>query len=244
MIYRMVKVGIVMQARMGSTRLPKKTLMELKGKTVLLRLIERIKRSTKLDDVIIATTTDERDDVIVDFARKKGIKVFRGDENDVLDRYVKAGEYIGADIIVRITADNCFTDPEVMDAMIKHHLKTKADYTCINGLSYVAPEIANLKSLKQARVSSEEEYDHEHVTPYLRNHKNLFKVEILPNNFDILRPEYNFLTIDTKEDFDFISEIIENLDKGKFIELKEVYNFLDNNPELIKKYNKKQVILK
>ncbi|MBU0671656.1 MAG: NTP transferase domain-containing protein [Candidatus Margulisbacteria bacterium] len=119
----------IIQARMGATRLPGKVLLDLEGKLVLERVIDRVKAAKLVDEVMVATTSNEKDKPIVAFCNKIGIKVFAGSEDDVLDRYYQAALEVKPDHVVRITADCPLMDPNVIDAVIKRHLDKTADYT-------------------------------------------------------------------------------------------------------------------
>ena len=223
----------IIQARTGSTRLPGKVLKTICGKPILELLIERLRQSKLVSKIVIATTINDNDDPIVDLAQRIGIDCFRGSEADVMGRFYGAAKKYNAEILLRITSDNILLDPETMDKMIKLHIKNKADYTHIDNLSFVAPEIAGFKPFKRAESMTKSPYYREHVTAFLRLRKDLFNIQTLPADFNGLRKEFR-LTIDNKEDFLLLNEIYSRLYTGNhIIKLKYVYDLLDSNPKLL-----------
>ena len=179
------KIIVIIQARVGSTRLSSKVLLDLEGRTVLERVVERTKKSEFVSDVIVATTVAAADLKIADLCASKGIRAYRGSENDVLDRYYQAAKLFEASHVVRITADCPLIDPKVIDDVLKLHLKEKSDYTT-NTIKETFPDgedvevftfAALTKAWKDAALSSERE----HVTPYIRNHPEIFKHSNLEN---------------------------------------------------------------
>ena len=124
----------IIQARMGSTRLPRKMLADIAGKQLLVHVIERVGAAKNLDEVVVATSDKRQDSLIIDVASKCGVKSFAGSEEDVLDRFLKAAEKFGADQILRICADNPLVDPWAIDELVTHHLRTGADYSYNSGI--------------------------------------------------------------------------------------------------------------
>src|SRR5215467_4685297 len=124
----------IIQARMASTRLPGKVLMKIGGRSLLVYLVERISRSRTLDSILVATTTNPRDNIIIEECERRGIPNFRGSESDVLGRYVSAARACQADIIVRVTADNPFTDPDSIDRVVDTLASGNVDYAIENHL--------------------------------------------------------------------------------------------------------------
>jgi len=122
-------VVLIMQARMGSTRLPGKSMMPLAGKPLILRIIERVKRATTLDCIVLATTQKAQDDVLCDIAREQHIEVFRGPEMDLVERYYQAAREFKADIVVRLPADNPVVEPQEIDRIVKHFIGSDDDFS-------------------------------------------------------------------------------------------------------------------
>lgn len=230
----------ILQARMGSSRLPNKVLKEIDSKPMLAYECERIKRSKKIDDLIIATSTDKTDDDIEVFAKQNGIKVFRGDLNDVLSRYYQcANEYknkyeIDSFNIVRVTGDCPIIDPAVIDEVISFYEENGTDYTS-NTLEPTYPdgmdiEICKFGALEYAYKNAQFKSDREHVTLYIKNSDRFTKSNYkAKHDFSHLR-----LTVDEKEDFELIKVIIENLyeTKAEFTYM-DVVSFLTKRPNLL-----------
>ena len=229
----MDKVVAVIQARMGSARLPGKVLKEIGGKSILEILVNRLKSSRRINSIIVATTEGKEDDKIVELARKLGVEWYRGSEDDVLKRFIDASSATNADIIVRVTADNPLTDPELVDELIVAHFKNQADYThCTGAPLGIGAEVVNKEILEKiAPIAKEPEYT-EHVTFYIVDHPELFRIhtikaEELGLNYPDLR-----LTVDTEEDLELMRKLQENLGDLERLEIREVIEFLSAHPEI------------
>lgn len=178
-----MKIGCIIQARMGSSRLPNKVLMKFPydgEKSNLQWIIERANKTKKIDQIILATTLDSVDDPIEKLATKNGIVCFRGDVNNVLSRYYLAAKENSLDVIVRITGDCPCIDPMVIDEVIRGFLKADNDY-CSNTLCRSYPhgldvEVFSFVALRQAFHSATEEFEKEHVTPYIYKTKRNFSI--------------------------------------------------------------------
>lgn len=233
-----MKVVCIIQARMGSTRLPGKVMLDLCGKTVLGHVIERVRKVKNIDEIVIATTTKEDDTIIVEEALKYGVKVFRGSEEDVLSRYYYAAKENEADVVVRITSDCPLIDPEIVDEMLKKfkylYKENKVDYLS-NTLERTFPrgldaEIFSFNILEEAFTSAKKHYQREHVTPYIYENPNKFKLIGYKNKVDY---SYHRWTLDTEEDFRLISKIYEELYKNEYIfSFSKVINLFNINPKL------------
>lgn len=223
----------VIQARIGSTRLSDKVLLNLEGKSVLERVIERVKNSKFIQEVIVATTISKEDLEIVNLCSKIGVRVYCGSENDVLDRYFQVARILTPRHIVRITADCPLIDPQVIDRVIKLHLKERADYTS-NILKPTFPdgedvEVFRFQALKKAWENARLSSEREHVTPYMRKHPALFKRTNLSYAADLSRKRW---TLDNKEDYRFIKLIYKNLLKKRSIfGMEEILEFLSEHPD-------------
>lgn len=230
------RIGIIIQARMGSTRLPTKVMMDLCDKPMLWHIIQRVKNSKKADEVIVATTTQPMDKTILDLCDETHIKSFAGSEDDVLDRYIKAARTYDIDTIVRITADCPLIDPTIIDDLIDKHAAEGNDYTS-NIVERTFPrgldaEIVELQTLEHiCRKTSEQRY-HEHVTLYIYTHPDEFKIGSMTAQGMYHNPQWR-LTVDTKEDFELIKAIYERLYKGdNIIDNKDAFELLRRTPEL------------
>lgn len=226
----------VVQARSGSTRLPGKVLLKLAGKSVLEHIVARASKSRYIKEVIVATTILKEDLMIVKLCSLKGIRVYCGSENDVLDRYYQVGRLYGADHIVRITADCPLIDPSVIDKVAEFHLKSKADYTA-NVVQYSYPdgedtEIFTFATLKKAWKKGILSSEREHVTPYILKHPELFHIEGVKLMHDLSGKRW---TLDNREDYMFIRAIYKKLyKKNNIFGMKEILRFLKLNPQIEK----------
>lgn len=238
----MQKIVAIIQARMGSTRLEGKVMKSLCGKTVLSHDIERIKQSKLINEIVIATTEYDRDNIIVNESLKNGVKVYRGSEEDVLSRYYEAAIEYNADIIVRITSDCPLIDPFVIDDVIEHYLESDYDLVTNGGLDLsmrtyprgLDVEVFSFKMLKEANGYASRKYEREHVTPYI--YENSKKIYYYKNKTD--ESKYRW-TLDTDEDLELIEAIYDNLYQGKHdFYFSEILDLFTRKPELfdINKY--------
>jgi spore coat polysaccharide biosynthesis protein SpsF len=229
-----LNIAVIVQARVGSTRLPKKILKKIKNKMILDYVFERLKYCKRANDIILATTTNRNDDILEKYARENEIKYYRGSEEDVLKRYYDVAKKYKSDVIVRITSDCPLIDPEIVDEMIKKHIENKADYTS-NIIKRTFPrgmdiEIFNFDILEETYKNANEKYHREHVTPYIREHPERFKFQNIEAKEKINRPDIR-ITVDTKEDFELIKKILLHFEEIDF-KAGDVIDFLDENPEL------------
>jgi spore coat polysaccharide biosynthesis protein SpsF len=232
------KTAAIIQARMGSTRLPGKVMKDLKGKPVLWHVIERVKQAENIDQIIIATTTHRRDEIIFEKAKEWGVKAYRGSEEDVLERYYEAANNYETDTVVRITSDCPLIDPHVIDEIVKYY--NNNDYTLVtnagsdlNNRTYprgLDTEVFSFEVLEKAYKNVEKKYQREHVTPYIyENYNDIFYYK---NNKDL--SNYR-LTLDTKEDFELIKILYDKLYQGEHdFYLNEIIEVLNKNKELLK----------
>lgn len=212
-----MKVGVIIQARMGSTRLPEKIMKDIQGKTVLEHVIERVGQSKLADEIIVATTTNKEDRVIELEALRCGVKAYRGSEDDVLSRYYYAAKDNKLDVVVRITSDCPLIDPEILDEMIQYYLKSNVDIVSNVGLlltdrTYprgLDVEIFSFAILEDAFKNAEARYQREHVTPYIYEASD--DSYYYKNSIDYSKYR---LTLDTDDDFKLISEVYKHLYNG------------------------------
>lgn len=219
---------VVIQARMGSSRLLGKTLMPLNGKFLLKRVIENVQSLNFIDHIIVATTNLEEDNLIDLFCHDNQIKVFRGDKYNLLKRYVDATlNFDSDDNIIRITADNPILDVETSSKLYKIHLNNNNDYTCIDGLSHIVFEVIKIRALRRClNIKLITDFEKEHVTPFFRSENSTFKSQILPANFSGINPYYDkFLTVDTFSDFVRMQNLFLEIDNNVF-NLKNIYRCL------------------
>jgi spore coat polysaccharide biosynthesis protein SpsF len=233
----MVKVVAIGQARMGSTRLPGKTMMSLMGKSLIQHVIERVKRCRRVDEIVIATTTNPEDDALERFCRSLDVSVYRGSQNDVLDRFCKASQASKADHIVRFTCDDPLIDPANFDTMIEAHIKEKADLTYTKDMPW-GTGLGNCaisgKALKRSCIDSigKEPRYREHADEYILDNPQTFKILALECDPDLKR-DYR-LTVDTPEDMRFMTRIYEKLYReGEIVDLKAAIRLLDSDPKML-----------
>lgn len=233
----MGRVAVIIQARMGSSRLPCKVMKSICGRTVLEHVILRVKQCKEVDDIIIATTTCDRDEAIANEAIRCGAKYFRGSENDVLSRYYLAAKENNADIIVRITSDCPLIDPIIADKVIQFYKNSEYDIVTNAGLDLsqrtfprgLDVEVFSFSALEDAFNNADKEYQREHVTPYVYEH---YKTGHFKNQADFSKYRW---TLDTDEDFELISKIYNYLYKGKHdFYLTEILDLMEKYPELPK----------
>ena len=223
-----MNVVAIIQARMGSTRLPGKVMKKIGEKPILEILINRLKKSQYIDEIIIATTLNKVDKQITALSKKLGIKCYCGSENDVLDRYLKTAEKFNAEVIVRVTADNPLTDPVIVDKLIDKHLKSESDYTYCNDLPVgVSVEVFNKSTLKKLSIKDLSPVEKEHVTLYIKSNPQKFKIaEFNSNlNFKDIR-----LTVDTPKDLKLINLIYNHFKSLEGVTTKDIINFFEENP--------------
>ena len=229
------KTSIIIQARTGSHRLPKKVLTSIERKPMIWHVINRLKKVNRVDQIILATTRKKEDERLIQIANDCGIEIFHGKANDVLDRYYNCALEFNADPIIRITADCPLIDYEIINKMLKFFKSNQFDYVC-NNLPPTFPdgldvEIFSFKSLKKSFEKAKLKSEHEHVTPFIRKNKNNFKIYNYKNKKDLSK--YRF-TVDEKEDLKFIRKIFTKFQPQTNIVLKDILKVLDKNPELLK----------
>ncbi|MFX1392109.1 MAG: cytidylyltransferase domain-containing protein [Promethearchaeota archaeon] len=235
------KVGIIVQARMGSTRLPGKVLKILyKEDKVLDVLIKRLKLCKFVDQIIIATTPDKKNISIINLAKSYNISFFIGNENNVLKRYYKAAKKNNLNVIIRVTSDNPLVDPIIIDNMILFFKEKNFDYIVNHHDKTNFPiglglEILSFRALEIAHKLAKSKFDKEHITPFIIKNPNLFKLKFYDIN-DIKKINNLRLTIDEKEDLIMVRKLYKKLlDLGKDLEftIYDIINTIEKFPELL-----------
>jgi spore coat polysaccharide biosynthesis protein SpsF len=218
---------------MGSTRLPGKVLIDLGGESVLARVVRRLRRADLIDEIVVATPTSAADNAIVSECEHLSVAVFRGQENDVLDRYYQAAHWINADAIVRITADCPLIDAEITDNTIRAFVNCKPDYAS-NALQRTYPrgldtEVIASDALTRAWQEARFSYQRAHVTPYIYENPNRFSVVAVRGDSDYSDLRW---TLDTPEDLTFIRAIYQRMDNDDSFSWRDVLSLLEREPEL------------
>ena len=233
----MMKTVAIIQARMSSSRLPGKVLKEAGGLPLLERMVERVNRSARVDETLIATTIDPSDDAIIDFCTRQQIPCFRGSLLDVLDRYYQAALSCKAEIVVRLTGDCPFIDPVLVDETIEALQHEGADFACNRlpppftrtypiGLDV---EVCTFKALEAAWKNASEKHEREHVMPYLYEVPGRFKVVKIdyPSDHGALR-----WTVDTPQDLEFVRAVYTAFDNRNDFSWLDVLHLVQAHPEI------------
>ncbi len=224
----------IIQARLGSTRLPNKVLKKIENKTLLELYINRLKPSKLINKVVIATTTNIEDDAIANLAKEINIECFRGSENDLLDRYYQCAKQYNGNIVVRVTPDDPFVDYEVVDRAIQIFLDGDYDFV-INHFEPTYPEgldveVYSINALKESWGKANLLSEREHVFPYIQNNQNQFKIHNFKQDKDYSHLRW---TIDHQCDFDMTEKIYSHLYKTKQIFLQnDILELLEKYPEI------------
>jgi len=229
------KVTAIIQARMTSTRLPGKVMKEVLGRPLLSYQIERLRFSKRIDDIIIATTTNKEDDPIVKFASKEGLKSYRGSEDDVLDRYYQTAKKYGVENILRLTGDCPLLDPIICDHSIDTYISGggKFVHTGPTFAEGVDCEIFHYKYLKDAWKNAKKKSEREHCTLYFHNHPEKFDKVTLVKDTDDSRYRY---AVDNPEDFLVVKAIVEHFykDGNPNFSTDDIKRFLDANNDIFR----------
>jgi len=231
-----VRVIATVEARMSSTRLPGKTMMPLLGKPVLDRVIERIRWSQRVEEVVVATTTDTADGVIVEHCNDEKIRCFRGSEEDVLGRVITAAQNYQGELLVQLGADCPFYDPDLIDQMVDIYLAGEYDYVT-NDMEPTYPEgvdahVVALKTLEEVAGKTSNNKDREDVVRYIFERPEEYRIFNLRAPSELYAPEVR-LTLDYQEDFVLTEAIYSALypDYPRFT-TSDVLSFLETRPEL------------
>lgn len=226
-------VVAIIQARMGSTRLPGKALREIAGKTMLARVVARVRRASLLDQIIIATTTEPADQAIVAECERLGEVCFQGSEEDVLDRYYQAAKSFDVDVVVRITSDCPLIEPSIIDQVIATFHKTGADYVS-NTLSRTFPrgldtEVLKFSALQQSWQATTEPYQRTHVTPYIYQNPDLFRLEEVVSTINYSQHRW---TVDTLTDWQLVEAIYKHFAPQTDFDWQDILHLLKQQPQL------------
>jgi len=236
-----MKAGVIIQARMGSSRLHGKTLLAFyQGKSMLEIIIENIKKYNDFP-IIVATSVSREDSRIENLCKKLGIECFRGDEENVLERIIQAARRFSIDPIIRVCADNPFIDGKSFSYLLGR-MDATSDYVAysINGIPSIKThygfwgEVVRLKALEKALELSREKKYFENVTNFIYEHSEMFKIGFIPYGESELLNDSIRLTVDTKEDFDIAREVYSTLARqGSELTPKDIINYLQSRKDLL-----------
>ncbi|OGG53721.1 hypothetical protein A2851_02440 [Candidatus Kaiserbacteria bacterium RIFCSPHIGHO2_01_FULL_53_29] len=233
-------IAAIIQARMSSTRLPGKVLLDLSGKPVLRHIVERVRMATAIEKIIVATSTDVSDDVVENVCRASEIAVFRGSPDDVLSRYLGAARMYGVDTIVRITSDCPLIDPKITELCIEKFKEGSYDYitNCTTG-GRTFPrgldvEVFTTAALERSCKEAWEQYQREHVTPFIwKNEGNLFSIGPIIEAPSEYRRPYR-LTLDYAEDYELLEHLYNKFyAEGTIVNVPKVLRYLDEHPKVV-----------
>lgn len=227
-----MKTVALIQARMTSSRLPGKVLQDIGGCPMLLRVVDRAKQAKTIDIVAVITSTHESDDAIEQCCNENGIQVFRGNLDDVLDRYYQAAIHFHADAIVRITADCPLLDPAISDLVVEAFKNGNYDYVS-NAIECTYPdgldtEVFHFDALKRAWQSADLKSEREHVTAYIYKHPEIFRLGMVKHSEDYSALRW---TVDIQADLDFVRAVYAYFD-GKNFDMTEILHFMKEHPEV------------
>lgn len=234
-----MKVVAIVEARMTSTRLPGKHLLEANGKSMLLHLVDRLKRVTSINEIVLATTVNAADDILVDFANVAGIGVYRGDEHDVMARVVEAAEAFNADVICEVTGDCPIIDPELVDQVVETFQKNEKNNVVYvnNGQSGIpggmSAQVFKSSALRQSLSMTDDRLDREHVTLHIKRHPELFPAIYLVAPKSLQYPNLAF-TMDEQADYEFLKKIIHNFgNENPYFSCSDVIKLLNDKPDWV-----------
>jgi spore coat polysaccharide biosynthesis protein SpsF len=229
------KILIVVSARMRSSRCPGKAVAPLAGKPLLTHLLERVASVSGRERVVLATSVDPANDVLADLAGGLGVAAFRGDEEDVLSRYVEVARRFEAEHVIRVTGDNPLTDLPLIESLARLHLDESADYTYVPGdalLMGILSEVISRRALETSHRDGEDRHRSELVTLYIKENPERFRIARAVLAPELYRPEYR-LTVDEPADLVLMERIFDRLYRpGKVLQTVEAIRLLDEEPGL------------
>jgi len=228
-----MKIVAIIQARCGSSRLPGKVLMDIVGHPMFSRVVQRTRQARMLSDVVLATSTEPRDEPLVTLAARLDVPCFRGSEGDVLNRFVGAAEAFNADLVVRLTADCPLLDGGVIDRVVRVFQESRGIDYVSNTLERTYPrgldtEVFTRDALVRAHLEARLPYEREHVTPYIYRHPELYSLRSVTHTSDL--SAYR-LTVDEPADLAMVRQIYQHFQDRSFTFL-DVIHFLTENPEV------------
>ncbi len=237
----MVKKAVIIQARVNSERLHKKIFCKLpfdSNITVIEQIIKRSKKILNIDDVIIATI-ETKDNKLENIAKVEGVKIFKGNEYNVLNRFYCAAKENAIDAIIRMTGDNPCIDPLLISTILENHIRNGADYTKTEGYPIgLDVEVFNFNALEKAHKNATKDYGKEHVTQYINRNPQIFNINIIKAPKELYAPDIR-VTLDTEEDYALLCAVYDFLyPKNKYFNAHEIVNLFNQKPWL-KLINKK-----
>jgi len=228
------KITVLIQAKTGSRRLPKKVLAEIEGKQMIWHVINRVKKIKSIQQIALITTKKKNDRILLDLAQKNDIIGFSGEELDVLDRHYQCAKKVNADPIIRITSDCPLIDPYLVEEILQFFLKNNYDYvsnvmppTYPDGLD---TEIFTFKTLEKAANEAKLISEREHVTTYISKNPNKFKLYNYKNNEDLSHLRW---TVDRDVDLEFVKQIYSKMKPRTIFSMNDTLKIIKKNPKLL-----------
>ena len=243
----LINIITVIQARMGSSRLPGKVVMSLAGKPLIVRIVERIKRAKLCGVVVVAATNAPEDDIIEDICKREQIEIFRGDTYDLLDRHYRAGLKYNADVVVKIPSDCPLIDPMIVDKVLAYYVNNQDEFDFVSNLHPPTypdgndVEVVTMEALQKAWLFAKQDFEREHMTPYIWENPSQFRIGNVA-----WETGYNYSmtyrwTIDYEEVFIFIKSVYDELYAvNPAFGLYDILSLLERKPTL-KNINNKYV---
>lgn len=227
-----MKVVAIIQARMSSRRLPGKVMMKIAGVATIERIWRQLRHCKRVDEIVVATSSNQDDDELEMLCKSMGIECFRGELQDVLGRYAKAAQKYSADYIVRITGDCPVIDPDIVDRIIAECLQDRVDYSCLSG-SFPDGLDCSVMSRQTLEVADREAVlmsDREHVCPFIERNQERFvqrRVELFAKSLDMGRHRW---TLDEERDLEFLSLVLDGFDTEEKVVWQKIYQRIVDNP--------------
>lgn len=235
----MTAISIVVQARMSSSRLPKKVLLPILGESLLYRMIERLQQIKHKASIVIATSENAEDDVIQDFCQAKNITCFRGSLNNLLDRHYQVGVLTNADIVIKIPSDCPLIDPRIVDKVLDFYFENEGKYDFVSNLHPATypdgndVEIMTFDALKKTWQEATRPLELEHTTPYFWENPDKFRLANVTWETGLDYSMSHRFTIDYYADYLFIKKVFEELyPQNPAFSLEDILSLLQEKPEI------------
>ncbi len=232
-MYNGKRIAVCLIVRMKSSRLPKKAIADIHGRPAIEWLIDRLKFSKTVDEIVLCTSTNPNDAILIDIAEKNGIKGFQGDELDVLSRMIHVADTENADAVIRVTGDNILTPIEILDWEVRAHIESDADYTRVSGMPHgFCPEVMSRRMLNPLHDEVMPDPDKsEYMTLWAFDPEH-FRCLVLEAPEDVNRPKY-WITLDTPEDLALFRKLYDKLYAGEYSPtLRDTLHALDHMDKL------------
>jgi spore coat polysaccharide biosynthesis protein SpsF len=237
------KIATIIQARMGSSRLPGKVLLPLAGKPLILQMYERVSNAKNTGIIVVAITEENSDNKLFKLCKQNNIETYRGNALDLLDRHYQTAKKYQAEVVLKIPSDCPLIDPQIIDKVILHYINNKNKYDFVSNFhppSYPDGndvEIMSFKTLENAWINAEKDFEREHTTPYIWENPDKFRIGNVVWETGLDYSLTHRFTIDYKEDYDFIKRVYDELYyENPYFGLNDILNLLERKPE-IKKIN-------